>query len=107
MTRVLHIYRSRRDAMRKLQAKRDISGFSDDPLKAVSLLARHRRRARARGVTTAAVAAAAAALAALGTPRYADAVDFIKADNTTNLSSAGSWVNNAVPTGADALVWNS
>src|SRR5262245_29641837 len=57
---------------------------------------------RQRPLLMATIAAAAAMV-----PHREEAVDFIKANNTTNLNNAGSWVNNAVPGGADALVWDA
>jgi autotransporter-associated beta strand protein len=35
------------------------------------------------------------------------AVDFIKLQNTAALNTAGAWVNGAVPTAADVLVWDA
>jgi autotransporter-associated beta strand protein len=52
------------------------------------------------------LAAAVAILAMLATPA-AKAADIVKADNTTNLNSTGSWVGGVVPGSSDVAVWNS
>src|ERR1039458_5534225 len=47
-------------------------------------------------------------LAALAVPPLAQATDFVKANNTTALNLAGSWVaNSGVPGIADRMLWNS